>query len=56
MNIKISGIGSYIPTQVVKNTDFNEHAFLNEDGSAFAYSNEVVIGKFKSITWFSSRC
>jgi 3-oxoacyl-[acyl-carrier-protein] synthase-3 len=55
MNIKISGIGSYIPTQVVKNTDFNDHAFLNEDGSAFAYSNEVVIGKFKSITGIGER-
>jgi 3-oxoacyl-[acyl-carrier-protein] synthase-3 len=55
MNIKITGIGSYIPTQVVKNTDFAQHTFLNEDGSAFAYSNEVVIGKFKSITGIVER-
>jgi 3-oxoacyl-[acyl-carrier-protein] synthase-3 len=55
MNIKISGIGSYIPSQIVKNTDFNSHAFLNEDGSAFAYTNDVVIGKFKSITGIGER-
>ena len=55
MNIKITGIGSYIPTQVVKNTDFNQHTFFNEDGSGFAYSNEVVIGKFKSITGIGER-
>ncbi|MEY2692359.1 MAG: hypothetical protein RIT03_749 [Bacteroidota bacterium] len=55
MNIKITGIGSYIPTQVVKNTDFNQHTFFNEDGSAFAYANEVVIGKFKSITGIGER-
>ena len=55
MNIKITGIGSYIPTQVVKNTDFDRHTFFNEDGSAFAYSNEVVIGKFKSITGIGER-
>jgi 3-oxoacyl-[acyl-carrier-protein] synthase-3 len=55
MNIKISGIGSYIPSQIVKNTDFSSHAFLNEDGSAFAYTNDVVIGKFKSITGIGER-
>lgn len=55
MNIKITGIGSYIPTQVVKNTDFNHHTFFNEDGSTFAYSNEVVIGKFKNITGIGER-
>ncbi|WP_269226325.1 3-oxoacyl-ACP synthase III family protein [Flavobacterium eburneipallidum] len=55
MKIKITGIGSYIPETTVANTDFSDHVFLNEDGSAFAYPNEVVIGKFKSITGIEKR-
>ena len=55
MNIKIIGSGSYIPDIKVKNTDFNKHQFLNEDGSAFAYSNDVVIDKFRSITGIEER-
>ena len=55
MNIKITGSGSYIPEIKVKNTDFNKHVFLNEDGTPFAYSNEVVIDKFKSITGIQER-
>jgi 3-oxoacyl-[acyl-carrier-protein] synthase-3 len=55
MKIKISGVGSYIPEIKVDNTDFDKHVFLNEDGSAFAYPNEVVIEKFKSITGIQKR-
>ena len=55
MNIKITGTGSYIPTIKVKNTDFANHTFLNEDGSLFSYPNEVVISKFKGITGIEER-
>ncbi|MBK8601049.1 MAG: ketoacyl-ACP synthase III [Flavobacterium sp.] len=55
MNIKIIGSGSYIPEIKVKNTDFDKHQFLNEDGTSFAYSNDVVIDKFKSITGIEER-
>lgn len=55
MKIKITGVGSYIPEVKVANIDFNKHVFLNEDGSPFAYPNEVVIGKFKSITGIEQR-
>ena len=55
MKIKITGVGSYIPEIKVANTDFDQHTFLNEDGTRFAYSNEVVIGKFKSITGIGQR-
>ena len=55
MNIKITGSGSYVPEIRVKNTDFGNHVFLNEDGTPFAYSNEVVIDKFKSITGIQER-
>ena len=55
MNIKISGIGSYIPEKSISNTDFSNHVFLNEDGSPFEYPNEVVVNKFKSITGIENR-
>lgn len=55
MKIKITGIGSYIPEKNIDNTDFSEHVFLNEDGSSFAYPNEVVINKFKGITGIEKR-
>lgn len=55
MKIKIIGIGSYIPKKEVSNTDFGDHVFLNEDGTPFAYPNEVVIKKFKGITGIENR-
>ena len=42
MNIKITGTGSYIPNVVMKNADFNQHQFLNEDGSAFKQTNDII--------------
>ncbi len=53
--IKITGVGSYIPELSVDNTDFDKHIFLNDDGTPFTHSNEVVIGKFKSITGIQKR-
>jgi 3-oxoacyl-[acyl-carrier-protein] synthase-3 len=55
MKIKITGVGSYIPEVKVANIDFDKHVFLNEDGSPFAYPNEVVIAKFKNITGIEQR-
>ena len=55
MKIKIAGIGSHIPEKKISNTDFSEHVFLNEDGSAFGYPNQVVIKKFKGITGIEHR-
>ena len=55
MKIKITGIGSYIPEKKISNTDFGEHVFLNEDGTAFGYPNQVVINKFKGITGIEHR-
>ncbi|CAM3582908.1 3-oxoacyl-ACP synthase [Flavobacterium saliperosum S13] len=55
MAIKITGSGSYIPTQTVTNTDFERHQFLNEDGSTYAVPNEVIAEKFKDITGIEER-
>jgi len=55
MNIKITGTGSYVPNVVTKNADFNQHQFLNEDGSAFKQNNDIIIKKFKAITGIEER-
>jgi 3-oxoacyl-[acyl-carrier-protein] synthase-3 len=55
MTVKITGIGSYIPEVSVSNLEFAKHDFLNEDGTPFASSNEVIAEKFKSITGISER-
>ena len=55
MNIKITGVGSYIPNIRVVNKDFDKHVFLNDDGTPFSHLNEVVIEKFKLITGIEER-
>ncbi len=55
MNVKISGIGSYIPSKVQMNENFNNHEFLNTDGSKFEQTNDVIIEKFKAITGIRER-
>jgi len=55
LNSIITGTGSYVPTEVKKNTDFLNIKFLNEDGSLMEYENEVVIEKFKAITGIEER-
>lgn len=55
MNIKITGTGSYIPTEVVSNVDFAKHVFLNDDGTPFPHSNDIVAKKFLDITGILER-
>jgi 3-oxoacyl-[acyl-carrier-protein] synthase-3 len=55
MNIKITGSGSYIPTEIVSNKDFAEHAFLNDDGTPFPHPNDIVAKKFLEITGIQER-
>ncbi|MCK0156172.1 ketoacyl-ACP synthase III [Cellulophaga sp. F20128] len=55
MKIGITGTGSYIPTITTPNTEFENHTFLNTDGSPIAYSNEIIIEKFKKITGIAER-
>ena len=55
MNIKITGSGSYIPTETISNIDFAKHTFLNDDGTAFPYPNDVVAEKFLEITGIRER-
>ena len=55
MNIKITGSGSYIPTEIVSNKDFAKHVFLNDDGTPFPHPNDVVAEKFLEITGIQER-
>lgn len=55
MNIKITGTGSYVPTEIVTNLDFANHKFLNEDGTNFKSSNDIIAEKFVEITGIKER-
>ena len=55
MNIRITGSGSYIPTEIVSNIDFAKHVFLNDDGSPFPLPNETITEKFYDITGIEER-
>ncbi|MDO3695470.1 ketoacyl-ACP synthase III [Wenyingzhuangia sp. chi5] len=54
-NVIITGTGSAIPNKVVKNNDFNNHVFLNEDGTLFEKENGEIIDKFQAITGIEER-
>jgi|SRR5690554_5924872 len=55
MNVKITGTGSYIPTEIAKNEEFGDHSFYNSDGSPFGQENVTIIEKFKAITGIAER-
>lgn len=55
MNVKITGIGSYIPSKIAKNEQFDKHTFYNADGTPFGQKNDLIIEKFKAITGISER-
>ncbi len=55
MAITITGVGSFIPENEIKNADFVKHAFLNEDGTSLPHTNDIVIEKFRDITGIESR-
>ncbi|WP_298473458.1 ketoacyl-ACP synthase III [uncultured Maribacter sp.] len=55
MPIGITGTGSYLPTEITKNEDFESHTFLNSDGSNINAPNPVIIKKFKAITGIQER-
>lgn len=54
-NVIFSGVGSYIPEQVVPNSDFLSHEFYTEEGKRFDIPNEEIIRKFEKITGIKER-
>lgn len=55
MGVTIIGSGSYIPSGIARNEEFENHSFFNEDGSPLDSENELIIEKFKAITGIAER-
>lgn len=55
MGIKITGTGSYIPSEIEKNENFDKHEFLDAEGKPFSHPNDVIISKFQGITGIGER-
>ncbi len=55
MGIAITGTGSFLPSLKVDNSRFDNHTFLNSDGSVINAPNSTIIDKFKSITGIAER-
>ncbi|MEW7280651.1 3-oxoacyl-ACP synthase III family protein [Aquimarina sp. 2201CG1-2-11] len=55
MGVKITGTGSYIPTDIEKNEDFINHSFFTDNGSLIEQDTTTVIEKFKKITGIEER-
>ena len=48
MNIKITGVGSYMPKPVQKNEAFPQHSFVKIDGAKSPSPNQAIVQKFKT--------
>ena len=55
MNSIITGTGSYIPTIIKTNADFNNERFYSDKNEPFEAGNDVIIEKFKAITGIEER-
>lgn len=51
----ITGTGSFIPSVRKENEKFNNHVFLNTDGTVINNPNPIIIEKFKAITGIEER-
>lgn len=55
MNVKITGIGSYIPQVCVDNSDFLDREFYDKSGNYIADPNEDTVRKLQGITGIEER-
>ncbi len=55
MSIKISGTGSFIPKNIIKNDFFLDSEFYDKNGEPYPNSNKDIIEKFESITGIKER-
>jgi 3-oxoacyl-[acyl-carrier-protein] synthase III len=55
LNSVITGTGSYIPTRIIKNSDFVNQTFFEKDETVIDSPGDVVVSKFKDITGISER-
>src|SRR5690606_11371887 len=51
----IVGSGSYIPTRRIRNDDFLEHAFFDQNGTKLKKTNADIIQQFGRITGIQER-
>ncbi|TFF37572.1 ketoacyl-ACP synthase III [Mucilaginibacter psychrotolerans] len=51
----ISGSGSYLPSRAIRNADFLDHTFYNDEGVKLEQTNEEIISKFTAITGIFER-
>lgn len=51
----IVGTGSYIPPNIIPNSDFLNHQFYDANGNILPQSNEEIIEKFQEITGINAR-
>jgi len=52
---KITGTGSFVPSQVLSNEDFHDNVFYSEDSTVIDRPPEVISKKFQEITGISQR-
>jgi 3-oxoacyl-[acyl-carrier-protein] synthase-3 len=55
MNVHITGSGSYIPTERITQSYFNESIFFDENGNKLPFSNEQIAQKLFEITGIEER-
>ena len=55
MSIKITGTGSFIPKNIIKNDEFLNRNFFDKDGNSYPNSNQEIIDKFQAITGIRER-
>jgi 3-oxoacyl-[acyl-carrier-protein] synthase-3 len=51
----ITGTGSYIPSNIIKNQDFLQNEFFEKDGKKIDKSNQEIIDKLEEISTISER-
>lgn len=54
-NTIIKGTGHFLPSVVVKNSDFLESSFFDQNGKPFEIPNKEIISKFEEITEIKER-
>lgn len=54
-NVIITGTGSYVPANIVTNSNFADNKFFDEDGIPFESSHMEIAEKFKAITGIEER-
>lgn len=55
MTSKIIGVGCYLPLEIIPNSFFKDHRFLNEKGDQLMQDNSIIAGKLTEITGIEER-